>query len=198
MREHSLDAWWSDLHDEVIFIFNFDEHAMKTLHELFIAQLKDLYDGEQRIVKFLPQVMKLTESSNLEAAFKEHLKQTKKQVTRLERIFKSMKEKPKGVKSEVMEALVAQAKEMTKGKKPADVKDAAIIAGAQKIEHYEIVGYGTVLAWAKQMGHEKAAVLLEETLNEEKAADQKLTQIAEGAVNPAAQEEALAAMPANA
>ena len=154
------------------------------LKELFIDELKDLYNAENQLIKALPKMAKASESPELKAGFEEHLEQTKGHVERLESIFSKLGESPKGKKCKGMEGLVEEGKEAIEEYEGA-VRDAALIGGAQRVEHYEIAGYGTVIAMAKQLGESGHARLLEQTLEEEKETDAKLTSLSE-TVNPAA------------
>jgi ferritin-like metal-binding protein YciE len=154
------------------------------LKELFIDELKDLYNAENQLVKALPKMAKASEFSELKAGFEEHLEQTKGHVERLESIFSKLGENPKGKKCKGMEGLVEEGAEAIEEYEGA-VRDAALIGGAQRVEHYEIAGYGTVIAMAKQLGESGHAKLLEQTLEEEKETDAKLTSLSEK-VNPTA------------
>ena len=148
------------------------------LKELFIEELKDLYNAENQLVKALPKMAKASESPELKAGFEEHLEQTKGHVERLEKIFSKLDKTPKGKKCKGMEGLVAEGSEAI-GEYEGAVRDAALIGGAQRVEHYEIAGYGTVIAMAKQLGEPDFAGLLEQTLEEEKETDAKLTSLSE-------------------
>ena len=154
------------------------------LKELFIDELKDLYNAENQLVKALPKLAKASEFPELRAGFEEHLEQTKGHVERLESIFTKLGESPKGKKCKGMEGLVEEGAEAIEEYEGA-VRDAALIGGAQRVEHYEIAGYGTVIAIAKQLGETSHAKLLEQTLEEEKETDAKLTSLSEK-VNPTA------------
>jgi len=160
---------------------------MSTLEDLYMDLLKDLYSAEKQLTKALPKMAKNAESSDLQKAFQEHLKQTEKQVERIERIFTEMGGSPRGKKCVGMEGLIEEGNEIMKEDAEPDVLDAGLIAAAQKVEHYEIAGYGTARAWAERLGYDKAAQLLQETLEEESMANEKLTQIAESHVNMEAQ-----------
>ncbi len=161
---------------------------MKSLQDLFVDQLKDLYNAENQLVKALPKVAKTAKNPELKKAVEEHLEETKGHVTRLEKVFEEIETRARGKTCAAMEGLIAEAKELMAEKPEAEVHDAGLIGAAQKVEHYEIAGYGTLKTWARQLGMEKVARLLEETLEEEKAADQKLTEIAENMVNMQAQQ----------
>jgi ferritin-like metal-binding protein YciE len=151
---------------------------LESLHELYIKELHDLYDAERQIIRALPKMVEASSSSDLRKALSQHLEQTREQVTRLEQIFQLHNENVKGEKCKGMEGIIDEDKDIVKHDENPGVRDAGIIAGAQKVEHYEIAGYGSVRTWAEQMGHTEAAELLQQTLNEEKEADKKLTQIA--------------------
>jgi ferritin-like metal-binding protein YciE len=156
---------------------------MKTegLRELFINELRELYDGEKQIVSALPKMAKAANSKALKAAFKQHLKETQEQVDRLEEIFDSIGEPPSGRDSLAVEALVKQGQKAIAESGDGDARDAALITAAQKVEHYEIAGYGAVRTYAGLLGEREWARLLEETLDEEKAADKKLNAVSEAA-----------------
>jgi ferritin-like metal-binding protein YciE len=156
----------------------------KGLRKLFIDELKDLYNAENQLVKALPKMARASDFPELKAGFEEHLEQTKGHVERLETIFSKLGENPKGKKCKGMEGLVEEGSEAIEEYEGA-VRDAALIGGAQRVEHYEIAGYGTVIAMAKQLGESEHARLLEETLEEEKETDAKLTSLSER-VNPTA------------
>jgi ferritin-like metal-binding protein YciE len=160
--------------------------ALATMHDLMIAELKDLYSAETQLVKALPKMAKGVSAPSLRTAFEEHLVQTQEHVSRLEQICDMLGASPKGKKCKGMEGLLAEGTEMLEEEGDAQVKDAGIIAAAQRVEHYEIAAYGSTLAFATLMGHSEIADLLELTLNEEKAADQLLSSIAEDEVNVAA------------
>jgi len=150
-------------------------------------ELRDLYNAETQLVKALPKMAKAASNQQLRLAFEEHLRQTSGHVTRLEQIFEELGEKPSGKKCVAMEGLVKEGSELIGDDYPQPVLDAGIIGAAQRVEHYEIAAYGTVRSFAELLGESQQASLLEETLNEEREADEKLTQISE-VVNPAAAE----------
>jgi ferritin-like metal-binding protein YciE len=152
---------------------------MATLEDLYTDLLKDLYSAEKQLVKALPKMAKNAQSPDLQKAFQEHLKQTEGHVDRIERIFTEMGGSPRGKKCVGMEGLVEEGNELLQEDVEPDVLDAGLIAAAQKVEHYEIAGYGTARAWAERLGYDKAARLLNETLEEEARANEKLTSIAE-------------------
>lgn len=160
---------------------------MATLEDLYTDLLKDLYSAEKQLVKALPKLAKNAQSPDLQKAFQEHLKQTEGQVARIERIFTEMGGSPRGKKCVGMEGLIEEGNELLQEDAEPDVLDAGLIAAAQKVEHYEIAGYGTARAWAQRLGYDKAARLLQETLEEESMANEKLNKIAESHVNMEAQ-----------
>ena len=160
--------------------------ALATMHDLMIEELKDLYSAETQLVKALPKMANGVTAPSLRKAFMDHLAQTQEHVSRLEQIFETLGASPKGKKCKGMEGLLAEAVEMLEQEGDAQVKDAGIIASAQRLEHYEIAAYGSTHAFAALMGHSEIADLLETTLNEEKAADKLLSTIAENEVNGAA------------
>ena len=160
---------------------------MATLEDLYTDLLKDLYSAEKQLVKALPKMAKNAQSPDLQKAFQEHLRQTEGQVDRIERIFSEIGGSPRGKKCVGMEGLIEEGNELLQEDVEPDVLDAGLIAAAQKVEHYEIAGYGTARAWAQRLGYDKAARLLQETLEEESMANEKLTKIAESHVNMEAQ-----------
>ncbi|HVW22794.1 MAG TPA: ferritin-like domain-containing protein [Opitutaceae bacterium] len=150
----------------------------RELHELFLDELADVLSAEVQLTKALPKLAKAAESEELKEALESHLKETEGHVERLEQVFEKLGEKPKRKTCKAMQGLVEEGSEVIQEQKGTSVIDAGVIAAAQKTEHYEIASYGTLIAWAKEMGHEEEADLLAETLEEEKAADEKLTAIA--------------------
>jgi len=150
-----------------------------TLRELFIDELRDLYDAENRLVKALPKLAKAANLDDLRSGFETHLEQTKEHVQRLKQIMESLDEKPTGKKCAGMMGIIQEGEEMMDEDFEDSVMDAALIASAQRAEHYEIAAYGCVRSWAKQLGEDEAAGLLEKTLNEEKETDAKLTELSE-------------------
>jgi ferritin-like metal-binding protein YciE len=158
---------------------------MSTLRETFLEELADLYDAEKQLIKALPRMAKAAEHDELRDAFETHLEETEEHVNRLEQVFEKMGEKPRGKKCKAMQGLLEEGQDLIKEKEG----DAALICAAQKVEHYEIASYGSLRSWAKLMEEEDAAELLEETLQEEKATDQKLTQTAENSINVEEEEE---------
>jgi ferritin-like metal-binding protein YciE len=154
-----------------------------TLHDAFLDELRDTYDAEKQLLKALPKMAKAAGSEELRAAFEDHLEETRGQLERLEQVFASLEEKVRGKHCDGMAGIIDEAKSMMEEDFDDQTMDALLIASAQRVEHYEIAAYGTLCAWAKVMGHEDAAALLEETLDEEKAADEALTALAEGGIN---------------
>jgi ferritin-like metal-binding protein YciE len=163
--------------------------AIKNLNELFLHELKDVYDAEQQLVETLPKMAENATDPELAEAFREHLAETEGHVTRLEQVFAAMGEEPEAETCEGMKGLLEEGNDLLSEDAEPTVKDAALIGAAQRIEHYEIAAYGTLRVWAATMGMDEVIQLLEETLEEEKAADQKLTTIAEGSVNIEAETE---------
>jgi ferritin-like metal-binding protein YciE len=164
--------------------------AVKSVQELLLNELQDIYDAEKQLVKALPKMAKAASSEQLRQAFEEHLEETRNQVQRLEQVFEGLDTRSRGKPCEAMRGLVKEASETMEEIKNPQVLDAALIVGAQKVEHYEIAAYGSVRALAEACGHQGVAQLLDETLGEEKEADQKLNQIALSEVNRAALEAA--------
>lgn len=150
----------------------------QALKELYVDELGDIYNAENQILKALPKMAKAATSDELRAGFEEHLEQTRGQVQRLEQIFSELDEKPTGKKCKGMEGLISEGQEMMEEDFEGEVMDAALISAAQRVEHYEIAAYGTVRTWAEILGEQEAAQLLEQTLDEEKETDQKLTDLA--------------------
>jgi len=151
-----------------------------SMQELFLDQLRDLYNAEKQITVALPKIAKAATDEKLREAFEGHLEETHGHVERLERIFQDLGEPSTGKKCKGMEGLLEEGSEALEGDLSGVLRDALLIAAAQRVEHYEIAGYGTVKAWAEELGFDDAAELLDETLDEEAAADEKLTSIAEG------------------
>lgn len=156
---------------------------MATLEDLYTDMLKDLYSSEKQLVKALPKMAKNTESPDLQKAFQDHLRQTEGHVERIERIFSELGGSPRGKKCVGMEGLIEEGNELLQEDVEPGVLDAGLIAAAQKVEHYEIASYGTARAWAEQLGYNQAARILQETLDEESMANEKLTKIAERHIN---------------
>lgn len=156
---------------------------IKTLDDLFVHTLQDIYYAEQQIVKALPDMVKKAHTPQLRDAFAHHLEETKGQVRRLEQLFEMHGEKAKAVQCQALDGILAEAKEITAECGDENVRDAAMLAAAQAVEHYEIARYGTLIAYASQLGKDEYGKLLNETLAEEKAADKKLSSIGESRVN---------------
>lgn len=159
---------------------------MNTLEDLFLEELKDIYHAEKQLLKALPRMAKAASSANLKTAFTNHLKETEGQVTRLESAFAAMGKKAQGKTCKAMQGLIEEAKELLEEDAEPEVLDAGLIAAAQKVEHYEISGYGTLATWAKRLGKDKVLGLLKQNLAQEKAADEKLSVLAESETNPKA------------
>lgn len=154
-----------------------------SLKDLFVEQIEDLYDAEQRLTKALPKMADAANSSQLKQAFQSHATETQGHVSRLESIFSQIGVEPRREACEAMKGLIAEGEEMISAKGDPAVKDAALIAAAQRVEHYEISGYGSARTFAQRLGLTQAASLLQQTLQEESATDEKLTRIAEQSVN---------------
>ena len=159
--------------------------GLKTLSELFEDELKDVYNAEQQILKALPKVIQAVANHDLRRALKSHLTETRTQVARLERAFRSLDLKPRGKHCAGMAGILEEGNDILKEDGNDAVLDAALIAGCQRVEHYEITAYGSLVAWAKELGYSEARRLLQQNEREEKAADKKLSRIATR-VNPAA------------
>ena len=157
-----------------------------TLHDALIDELKDLYNAENQLTKALPKLAKHATNRQLRQALTSHLRETKAQMRRLEQAMRLLDEKPKGKLCDGMQGIIKEGNAMLEEVAEGPVMDAAIIAGAQRAEHYEIGAYGTCIAWARAMGHRQVAALLTQTLKEEKAADKKLSKLAESGINEAA------------
>jgi ferritin-like metal-binding protein YciE len=158
-----------------------------SFRDLYIDELRDLYNAETQLTKALPKMAKAAANEQLREAFQEHLRQTSEHVSRLEQIFEQLEERPTGKRCLAMEGLVKEGSETVKEDFADEVKDAAIIGAAQRVEHYEIAGYGTVRAFAEILGQNDHVSLLEQTLEEEKQTDQKLTELAQEINQQAAQ-----------
>jgi ferritin-like metal-binding protein YciE len=163
---------------------------MGTLHEAFVEELRDTYDAEKQLTKALPKMVKAASSPELRDAFETHLEETRQQIERLDQVFASIEEKARGKHCEGMAGIIQEAQSMMQEEFDDATADATLIASAQRVEHYEMAAYGTLVAWARAMGHDDAADLLQETLDEEKAADEKLNSLAEGGINEQAAEAA--------
>ena len=160
---------------------------LRTLEDMYVDLLKDLYSAEKQLVKALPKLAKAAQASDLTKAFQDHERQTEEHVDRIERIFSDMSGSPRGKKCVGMQGIIEEGSELIKEKGDPDAMDAGLIAAAQKAEHYEIASYGTARTWAQRLGYDKAARLLQQTLDEEGATNKKLTEIAESHVNMEAQ-----------
>ncbi len=156
---------------------------LETLRDLYIEQLQDLYSAETQLVEALPKMAKAASNAELKSGFEEHLKETKQHVQRLEQIFKGLDTKAGGTTCNGMKGLLKEGDEMIKAKGEPAAIDAGLIAAAQRVEHYEIAGYGCVQSYAHQLGEQKAASLLQQTLDEEGMTDKKLTKLAEQVIN---------------
>jgi ferritin-like metal-binding protein YciE len=161
---------------------------MDSLRELYVEGIKDLYSAENQILKGLPRMIKAASHAQLKRAFTKHEAETRKQVKRLEQIARELGEKPTGKKCVGMEGLIQEAKELLAEKPEPNVLDAGLISAAQHVEHYEMAGYGTCRTWARLLGYEKQAQLLQQTLDEEQATDLLLTEIATSQINIDAEE----------
>jgi len=159
------------------------ESVDSDLHQLFLDELSDLYSAEKQLTKALPKMIEAAQSEELKTAIESHLKETQEHVTRLEEIAEELGESLDSRTCAAMEGLIKEASELLAEQKGKSSIDAAIIAAGQKVEHYEIASYGTVRAWAEQMGYDDAVELIQSTLDEENAADEKLTEIAESVAN---------------
>jgi ferritin-like metal-binding protein YciE len=162
-------------------------HEFNNLNDLFIEQLQDLYDAEKRLLKALPKMADAASTAELRQAFAEHHQQTNQHVQRLEQIFQRLGKTPESETSSAMKGLVSDGEGMVNAKGDDAVRDAALIAAAQRVEHYEIAGYGTARTFARQLGMSDVAQTLQQTLDEEGNTDKRLTQIAESQVNIQAQ-----------
>jgi len=158
----------------------------KSLHDAFLDELRDAYDAEKQILKALPKMVKAAESDDLREAFETHLEETRGQVNRLEQVFASLDEKVRGKHCDGVAGIIEEGKSVMEEDFDETTMDACLIASAQRVEHYEMAAYGTLVAWAEAMGHSEAAELLQQTLDEEKATDEKLTALAEGGINQSA------------
>ena len=157
-----------------------------TLHDAFIDELRDTYDAERQLTKALAKLAKAATSPPLREAFESHLEETRGQIERLEQVFESLDEKVRGKHCDGIAGIIEEGKAVMEEDFDEATMDACLIASAQRAEHYEMAAYGTLVAWAKAMGHSEAADLLQETLDEEKAADEKLSSLAEGGINQGA------------
>ena len=165
---------------------NVDPMKLNTLEDLYVHELKDLFNAEQQIIKALPKLAKAANSKELVAGFQEHLEQTKGHAQRLEQILSSRKQTTRGPKCMGMEGVLAEGAEMIAEEADVEVKDAGLIAAAQRVEHYEMAGYGTARTYAELLGDQEGARLLALTLEEERQTDQRLSELAKSTVNIAA------------
>ena len=159
---------------------------LDTLEQLYISELRDLYSAENQLLKALPKMAKAASSDELRSAFEKHLKQTKQHVERLEQIFEQLDQSPKGKTCRAMKGLIEEGSEILEEDGEDSVLDAGIIVAAQKVEHYEIAGYGSARTFANLLGQDEAAELLQSTLDEESDTNENLNQLAENIVNPEA------------
>jgi len=157
-----------------------------TLHDAFIEELRDTYDAEKQLTKALPKLAKASTNAKLRAAFESHLQETYGQIARLEQVFESLDEKVRGKHCDGIAGIIEEGKSIMEEDFDETTMDACLIAAGQRAEHYEMAAYGTLVAWAQAMGHTEAAKLLQQTLDEEKAADKKLSGLAEGGINRSA------------
>ena len=157
-----------------------------TLHDAFVDELRDSYDGEKQLTKALAKLAKAATSPQLREAFEAHLEETQGQIERLEQVFELLEEKARGKHCDGIAGIVEEGKSIMEEEFDETTMDACLIAAGQRAEHYEMAAYGTLVAWAKAMGHTEAAKLLQQTLDEEKAADKKLSGLAEGGINQGA------------
>jgi ferritin-like metal-binding protein YciE len=156
---------------------------MESMQDLYLHELKDLYNAEKQILQALPKMAKKASHEELRRAFEEHQATTEEQVRRLETIFDDLKQSPTGKKCKGMEGLIEEGEEILKEQADPDVRDAALIGAAQRVEHYEIAGYGTARTYARQLGFNNHVELLQRTLDEEGQTDERLTKLAEGRIN---------------
>jgi ferritin-like metal-binding protein YciE len=154
-----------------------------TLHDAFLDELRDTYDAERQLTKALPKLAKAASSAELRAAFESHLEETRTQIERLEQVFSSLDERVRGKHCDGIAGIIEEGKSIMEEDFDENAMDACLIAAGQRAEHYEMAAYGTLVAWARAMGHTEAADLLQQTLDEEKAADKKLSSLASGGIN---------------
>jgi ferritin-like metal-binding protein YciE len=159
---------------------------IRSLEDLYLHQLRDIYYAEKEILKALPDMIEKADAAQLRKAFEEHLEQTRGHVERLEKVFSIIGEEARGVDCPAIDGIIEEANEVAGDVEDKKVLDAALAAAAQAVEHYEITRYGTLVAWSQELGHQDAADLLEQTLEEEKQTDAKLTKLAEERLNEAA------------
>jgi ferritin-like metal-binding protein YciE len=156
---------------------------IKSMQDLFVHTLRDVYYAEKQILNALPEMIGKTTEASLKQAFQSHLGETKNHVSRIEQVFQIVRAEPKGVDCPAIDGIIEEAEDIIGETEDKQVLNAALAAAAQAVEHYEITRYGTLIAWAKQLGRNDCASLLQKTLDEEKAADKKLTEIAEARLN---------------
>jgi ferritin-like metal-binding protein YciE len=161
----------------------FTSLKLSSLRDLLLEELRDLYNAEQQLIEALPKMADAAKTSALKSAFKHHLEETKQHASRLEHVFAGIREKPAGETCEAMKGLIKEGELIIKAEGDADVRDAGLIGAAQRVEHYEMAGYGTARTLARRLGENEIASVLQQTLNEEGEADKKLTSIAESQVN---------------
>src|SRR6187551_710751 len=159
-----------------------------TIHDAFVEELRDTYDAEKQLIKALPKLAKAATSDELRSAFETHLEETRGHVERLEQVFESLDEKVRGKHCEGIAGIIEEGKSIMEEDFDETTMDACLIAAGQRAEHYEMAAYGTLIAWSEAMGHTEATRLLQQNLNEEKAADKKLSSLAEGGINQSAAE----------
>jgi ferritin-like metal-binding protein YciE len=157
--------------------------AMKSMEDLFLHTLKDIYYAEKLVLRIMPKMMKQASSPELKQAFEKHHTETEKQIERLDQVFEECNSAARGIRCEAMDGILAEAKDMMEEVEDAEVRDAGLVAAAQSIEHYEISRYGTLAAWAQQLGMKNAPKLLQQTLEEEKKADRQLSELALKKIN---------------
>lgn len=153
--------------------------SVNNVEKLFLDELHDLYSAEHQITKALPKMVKAATSSQLQSAFEHHLRETEGHVQRLEQVFRALGEKPSSKTCEGMKGIIEEGEDMLKSAEEGEIRDLALISGAQRVEHYEMAAYGTVRTYAERLGKQQVVQLLEQTLEEEKAADEKLTGVAQ-------------------
>lgn len=164
--------------------------AVATIQDMFLSELQDLYHAEKQLLRALPKMVRAASAPELKRAFESHLEETRGQVERLEQVFQHLDRRSRGKRCEAMEGLVEEAKEQIEEIEDPDILDCALIIAAQKVEHYEIAGYGSLHALAAGLGHKEVAKLLAETLAEEKSADEKLNKLAVESINKKAMQKA--------
>jgi ferritin-like metal-binding protein YciE len=172
-----------DLYRRCLWRGRFGDMELETLYDLYLHELKDLYSAEKQLIDALPKMAKAATNRQLAAGFREHLQQTKEHALRLEEIFRRLEESPRGPKCKGMEGLITEGDKMAKEDAEDEVRDAGLIAAAQRVEHYEIAGYGCARTYAESLGDKTGARLLDMTLKEEGETDKKLTKLAKTAIN---------------